>query len=836
MCRPGEVHALLGENGAGKSTLIKIIAGVHAPDAGDITINGEAVRFATPGQAVKAGIAIVYQELLLFPELSVAENIFLNHAPRTSWGGLDWAQMRERARVLLDDLDSHHLDVDAKVGTLSVANRQRVEIAKALSQNARVVDHGRADRVARRSRCPATDDHRAPPARSRRRHRLCQPQAAGDLRARRSRDGAARRQAHVGTKPISEVTETLARHHDGRPLDRSAFPKGGREDRRDRASNCAMSPTARAVRDISFTLRAGEILGIAGLVGSGRTELALTIFGITPATVGRDPDRRQARRDRQSPQQARDLGIAYVPEDRGLQGLIRPQTIAENISLTVLQKARTLVHRRPRQGRQARPRFHLTPRHPRTRARRRRRGNLSGGNQQKVVLAKWLAAEPRILIMDEPTRGIDVGAKSEIHALMSRLAQNGLAILMISSELPEVLGMSDRVLVMNGGRIVAEIAREDATPETVGAAMTLAAREAGGGMTSACLPHACAPLLLLAAFRSLWPGIVVLGAIIVLFVVVGLVNPRFLSNTNLTSIFSGNAYIAVAAIGMSMVIISGHIDVSVGSLIGVLATIAGTLAVSRLSDLDRLDRAGPRRHRHQYTVSAPVHRLYAHPVDRRDARHAVDPQRRPHQRHRRHLDHRHAAGILHRPGAAVRHSLAGLLHGRSSPSSWRSGCAIRRLAARSMRSAAIRKRRAPAGLSPERTCVLAFALHGFFAGIAALLFATQLQVIQSTVPPNLELTVITASVIGGVSILGGTGTVIGSTLAAILFACIGSALIFLNVSAYWLRAVLGLLILATVLADMARRANGNGAMSQPLRDRFSSATKTILGLSAHRWR
>ena len=226
------------------------------------------------------------------------------------------------------------------------------------------------------------------------------------------------------------------------------------------------------VRDVSFTLHAGEILGIAGLIGSGRTELALTIFGITPATAGEVlVDGRAVRIE--SPQQARDLGIAYVPEDRGLQGLVRPQSIQENISLTVLKSLATgtlIDHRKEeRLARDAIAKFGIRARGPRQIVRQ-----LSGGNQQKVVLAKWLATEPRILIMDEPTRGIDVGAKSEIHALMSALAARGLGILMISSELPEVLGMSDRVLVMKNGTLVAEFDRADATAEAVGAAMTLA--------------------------------------------------------------------------------------------------------------------------------------------------------------------------------------------------------------------------------------------------------------------------------------------------------------------------------------------------------------------------
>jgi rhamnose transport system ATP-binding protein len=471
--RPGEVHALLGENGAGKSTLIKIIAGVHAPDAGEIIINGASVKFTNPGQAVKSGIAIVYQELLLFPELSVSENIFLNHAPRSAWGGLDWGQMRERSRLILDDLDSHHLDVDAKVGSLSVANRQRIEIAKALSQNARVVimdeptaslaeaDVQQLMTIIRRLRERGVGIVYVS-------HKLPEIFALAD-RVSVLRDGN-----HVGTKEIRDVTErSLVAMMVGRPIDQ-LFPKevaklgGPKLELRDVSHG-------KGVRNVSFTVRAGEIVGIAGLVGSGRTETALTIFGVTPATSGEiliDGKPLAIK----SPQQARDLGIAYVPEDRGLQGLVRPQTIAENISLTVLKKlARASIVDRRKEDRLARDfikRLGIRARGPGQAARQ-----LSGGNQQKVVLAKWLAAEPSILIMDEPTRGIDVGAKSEIHALMSKLAQSGLAILMISSELPEVLGMSDRVLVMNGGRIVAEIDRKNATAETVGAAMTLAQAE-----------------------------------------------------------------------------------------------------------------------------------------------------------------------------------------------------------------------------------------------------------------------------------------------------------------------------------------------------------------------
>jgi ABC-type sugar transport system ATPase subunit len=468
--RPGEVHALLGENGAGKSTLIKIVAGVILADEGEVKLQGKAVRFSSPREAAAHGIATVYQELLLFPDLTVAENIYLGHAPKTRWGTLDWNAMRAGARALLDSLDSPDLDVDATVGKLSVANRQRVEIAKALSQNAKLVimdeptaaladaDARRLMEVVKRLRDRGVGIIYVS-------HRLPEIFALAD-RVTVLRDGT-----YVGTKPIAEVTEgDLVSMMVGRAIDH-LFPKVDTtpgETVLEVRNLCYRD----VVQDISFSLRAGEIVGIAGLVGSGRTETALTIFGITPATSGEILiDGRPVTIG--SPDDARRLKIAYVPEDRGSQGLIRPQTIRENVSLAILDRiARAFVVDRPREGslaRQAIERFGIRTRGPEQRVKQ-----LSGGNQQKVVLAKWVATEPRVLIMDEPTRGIDVGAKAEIHALMSRLAGQGLAVLMISSELPEVLGMSDRVLVMRGGRIVGAFERKDATPDAVGAAMTAA--------------------------------------------------------------------------------------------------------------------------------------------------------------------------------------------------------------------------------------------------------------------------------------------------------------------------------------------------------------------------
>ena len=471
--RPGEVHALLGENGAGKSTLIKIMSGLYQADEGEILVNGNTVKFATPREAHAIGIATVHQELLLFPELTVAENIFLGQAPRTKWGTLDWPQMRKRSRQLLNSLDSPDLDIDAKVGSLSVANRQRVEIARALSQDARVVimdeptaalaeaDVQRLMDIVRRLKERGVAIVYVS-------HRMAEIFALAD-RVTVLRDGN-----HVGTRDIKDVDENqLVSMMVGRAIDR-LYPKRQGESG---ASLLELKDVSyrNVVHNISLDLKRGEILGIAGLVGSGRTELALTVFGITPATSGEilidgKPTRIA------SPEAARDLGIAYIPEDRGQQGLIRSQTISENVALANLKR---LVRgfmidagKVREEAENAIKRFGIRARGPDQIVRQ-----LSGGNQQKVVLGKWLATNPRILIMDEPTRGIDVGAKAEIHLLMRKLAGEGMAILMISSELPEVLGMSDRVLVMNTGRIVAAFDQDAVTPEAVGTAMTRANRQ-----------------------------------------------------------------------------------------------------------------------------------------------------------------------------------------------------------------------------------------------------------------------------------------------------------------------------------------------------------------------
>ena len=404
---------------------------------------------------------------MLFPELTVAENIFMGHAPRNSLGAIDWGSTQRRARELLASLDINDLDVGSVVGTLSVGNRQRVEIAKALSHNARILimdeptaalterDVERLFAIVRLLRQRGVGIVYIS-------HRIEEIFLLAD-RVTVLRDGE-----HIETVAIADTNRDMLVHHMvGRRLD-TLFPKLPAKIGNPvlELRNLVRAPHT---LDISLTLRTGEIVGLAGLVGSGRTELALVLFGVTPAEAGAILlDGKPVMID--SPITAKHLGIAYVPEDRGIQGLVRPMRIRENVSMAVLkQVAQGWFLDRGKETALAELSMHRFD--IRASGIDQVVNKLSGGNQQKVVLSKWLATGPRVLILDEPTRGIDVGAKAEIHRLMSELAQQGMAILLISSELPEIMGMSDRILVMREGSIAAEYPRVQATQEAIAAAM-----------------------------------------------------------------------------------------------------------------------------------------------------------------------------------------------------------------------------------------------------------------------------------------------------------------------------------------------------------------------------
>jgi rhamnose transport system ATP-binding protein len=472
--RGGEVHALVGENGAGKSTVVKILAGVHRPDLGEVRVDGEPAVLHAPADARDRGIAVIYQQPTLFPDLDVAENVFMGRHPRGRLGRVDWPRMYREVEELLANLGVR-LNPRIPVQGLSVADQQLVEIAKALSLEARVLvmDEPTAALSVRE-----VDELFEIVRQLRDRgvavlfvsHRLDEVFALAD-RVTVLRDGA-----HVVTAPAAELTaDQVVRHMVGRQLD-ALFPKEAAEIGETVLEVRGLSRVG-AFQDISFELRRGEILGCAGLVGAGRTELARALFGIDHPDAGSIlVAGRQVEID--SPAAAMARGIAYVPEDRHRQGLVLEFGIADNVVLPILGRVSHLGILDRRRARNL-ARDYTERLRVRTTGLDQLAGALSGGNQQKVVLAKWLTTDPKILLLDEPTRGIDIGAKAEVHRIISSLAADGLAILLISSELPEVLAASDRVLVFHQGRLSGEFARAEATEERLMFAATGQVR--GGG-------------------------------------------------------------------------------------------------------------------------------------------------------------------------------------------------------------------------------------------------------------------------------------------------------------------------------------------------------------------
>jgi ABC-type sugar transport system ATPase subunit len=466
---PGEVHAVVGENGAGKSTLMKILAGAYGPDRGAIRINGEAVTIENPRAAQDLGIITIYQELSLVDALSVGENIFLGDLPTRAGGSwrVDWITVWRRAAELLERVGLG-IRPQTRVRDLSVAQKQMVEIARALARNVRVLilDEPTSSLTERE-----TEKLFEIIAQLKNRgvgiiyisHRL------GEVFRIAQQVTVLRDGIVVGSLPVRDASEDLlVRMMVGRDLAR-LFTEARSSDAPVRLEVRGLSRRG-VLHDVSLAVRGGEVVGLAGLVGAGRTELARCLFGADGFNAGEillDGSIVNLR----SPGHAVDLGIALVPEDRKLQALILGMGVRENLSLPILDRLGSpFVPSRSRERAMASDYIRsLTIRTPHM---EQRVSALSGGNQQKVVIARWLATKPKVLILDEPTRGIDVGAKAEVHALIARLAEQGVAILMISSELPEILGMSHRILVMHGGRIVADIPRPEATEESIMAAAT----------------------------------------------------------------------------------------------------------------------------------------------------------------------------------------------------------------------------------------------------------------------------------------------------------------------------------------------------------------------------
>jgi ribose transport system ATP-binding protein len=459
---PESIHALIGENGAGKSTLMQIIAGVHQPDAGTVEFSREIVKFAGPSDAQAKGIAIVYQELNLAPNLSIAENIFLGIEPKRSGVLLDREKLKNETLAVLRRLGLQH-HPDTIVSTLTVAQQQLIEICKSLVRNPRllILDEPTSSlsetesailfRVIADLKAHGVTilyiSHRLPEVFS-----LCDTLTV-------LRDGR-----HVRTVPIEKTTEAEAvRLMVGREL--LAFHRHPAESKGDAVLRVEHLSKKGQYENISFELRGGEIVALAGLIGAGRSEMALGIFGSPPADHG-EVFLRGSKVHFRRPKDAVMAGIAFVPEDRANMGLVLGAEVGANISSAALRR----VARGPFVDRPAEHELikkYVSRLRVRTPSYQQMARLLSGGNQQKVLLAKWLAVQPTVLIVDEPTRGVDIGTKAEIYGLFDELVREGIAILVISSDLPEVLALADRILIMRHGRLTGELSRENATEENV---------------------------------------------------------------------------------------------------------------------------------------------------------------------------------------------------------------------------------------------------------------------------------------------------------------------------------------------------------------------------------
>ena len=457
----GEVTALIGENGAGKSTLVKVLTGIYPPDTGEITLDGKPVALSSAHRAFELGITAIHQETVLFDDLSVAENIYLGHAPRTRFKTIDWPKMRTDARQVLGDMGAGHIDAEARLRDLSIGNKHLVAVARAMSIEAEVVIMD--EPTAALSHKEIEDLFvlvellkEAKKAVLFISHKFDEIYRIAD-RYTVFRDGEM-----VGKGLIKETSQNdIIRMMVGRSVDH-IFP----------ARTPAIGAPVLEVSDLShptefdgitFTLHAGEILGFYGLVGAGRTEIMQAIFGLTKTSRG-TIRLGGAPINPASPADAIEAGIVYVPEERGKQGVVVDLPIFQNVALPSLKKTSRsgFLHLASE--------FALTREYAgrldlRAASLSQTAGTLSGGNQQKIVIAKWLATKPRVIILDEPTKGIDIGSKAAVHAFMAELVAEGLAVIMVSSELPEIMGMSDRVAVMRAGRIAEILDNKDLTAD-----------------------------------------------------------------------------------------------------------------------------------------------------------------------------------------------------------------------------------------------------------------------------------------------------------------------------------------------------------------------------------
>jgi rhamnose transport system ATP-binding protein len=880
--RPGEVHTLMGENGAGKSTLMKILAGVHTPGSGELLLDNVPVNIPSPLAAQKLGIALIHQEPLSFPDLSVAENIFMSggspQADGKSQGSpswfVNWSAMYSEAAKLLESLGVK-LDPKAKVRGLSIADQQMVELAAALSQKARVLlmdeptaaltpeEVGDLFRIVRRLRDAGTAIVFIS-------HRLEEVFSISD-RITVLRDGHC-----IGTRNVKETTtDEIIRMMVGRELG-NLFDKPPAQigEARLKVENLASEGR---FADITFEVRRGEILGVAGLVGAGRTDVAQSIFGIHPQSAGKvSLDGKPL--NISSPRQAIDQGIAYVPEDRAHHGLLLPMSIATNTSIADLKKVSKF-------GFLYRSRDRKIAEDWRDKLRTRLRDvsqpakELSGGNQQKVVLSKWLLTEPQVLILDEPTRGIDVGAKSEVHHLMGELARQGKSILMISSDLPEVLAMSDRIIVMREGRITGHFTRSEATQEKIMAAATgqsltpspgtpgegrgEGSREGHNSTGQSLTPSpgtpgegwskgsrkernsiqstqpqetltlpspgvpgegsktappetkpgpsgpgqhpvrlrktsATSPLL---RFREL--GIALFVALT--FLAATIKTRSMLAPETLSNILLFTPIIIVVAMGQMMVIISRNIDLSVGSILAfasiatcgifvnhpnfplplaaLLATVIGAAMGALNGTLIAYLRV-PAIITTLGTLSAYRGLVFIY-----SGGHQVDSNYIPES-----LINLSKQSAFYIPWIIVFAALIAVLTALFLRYT-RTGREIYAIGS-NPHAAQLR------GIPIKRVLLLIFTLTGALSGLAGIFYASKFTFVNpSKTGVEMELITISAAVIGGTNVFGGSGTVLGVIFGCLFLGLVNQAMPVVGINPFWQKAVYGVAILAAAALD-----------------------------------
>jgi ABC-type sugar transport system ATPase subunit/ribose/xylose/arabinose/galactoside ABC-type transport system permease subunit len=831
--RAGRVHSLAGENGAGKSTLVKILGGIYQPDGGRILKDGVGTTILSAADARRQGIAVIHQHPAIFPDLTVAENIYVGRQPRRK-GRIDWATMMGEARELLSSLGME-IDVRVPLKMLSIAERQATEIARALSIDARVL----------------VMDEPTSAISSREAARLF------EIIGRLKKQGVAilfishfideilglgdevtilRSGKRIATSPAADLTpeQTVGYMIGTEPG--VFFPKEEAEIGMPALSVRGLCG-AGFVEDVSFEVRAGEILGFFGLVGAGRSEIAQMLFGITP------PDRGQIEMNGclvrpRSPREAMRLGITLLPEDRHQQGLVLQFPLRANETLPIL---RQLANRlglvdRARETELARDfagrvRVVATGVEQLT-------NTLSGGNQQKVLLAKWLIPSPKVLILDEPTRGIDVRAKAEIHRIISQLAGQGMAIILISDDAQELIGMADRIVVFRGGRISAEWVRASFSREAILLAAAHAVRTNGkSGLPSALniqavkgatgFSRASAHGLIERLMRVRELGLVL--ALLLICLGVTLREPRFLQGGNLEQVALSATLVCIVALGEALVIIARQIDLSVGAMVAMsaflsaewleynphgsilIALLIGCAVGCALGILNALLVA-------IFRIPAIVATLGTLAIYRGGAIVLAGGRQIS------------ATVLPDSYGDIARAHVAGvpLLVWLAFLLSVGFGLAMRfTRTGRNLYALGSNQESARfAGISEQRHLALVFIISGLLCGLVGVLWGARFGTVDAVIAPDLHFQAISAVVVGGVSIFGGSGSVYGAAIGAVIFAVLQNGVQLLGINRFWLQAVTGAAILGTVIfySRLARRAEqferdsqrGKRTMGRPL--------------------